>query len=260
MKIVIISGLAHRDREVVQEVIRNFSNVTLIHIFAEPKKKTGINFCNWVNNKGKKILKKLHNIRISRRFRNNRPEGLDCERIRFPSKEINTEKGAALIKSLQPDVLFTSQAPILKKAIFRIPKLAAINNHYGMAPQYRGNDTLFWALYYQDYEHVGGCIHYISKGVDTGNILAQVRPKIEKGDGEAELNIKTTLLLAKTVPQILGIIQKSQVLPKGKIQLEKGRNFKSSERTLYVDIKFLFLKTMGFRRVENTREKIEFFI
>ncbi|MEX1015045.1 MAG: formyltransferase family protein, partial [Candidatus Paceibacterota bacterium] len=179
MKIVIISGLAPRDRIVVQEIIRNFTNVTLINLFAESKKVTEINFGNWVNKKGKKILKKLHNFELSRYFKNNGYEGLDCEKIQFPSKEINTDKGEALIKGLNPDIIFTSQAPLLKEAIIRIPKIAAINNHYGMAPQYRGNDTLFWALYHQDYEYAGGCLHYISKGVDTGNILAQVRPKIE---------------------------------------------------------------------------------
>ena len=185
---------------------------------------------------------------------------MDCEKIQFPSKQINTEKGEALLQGLQPDILFTSQAPILKEAILQIPKFAAINNHYGMAPYYRGNDTLFWALNFQDDEHIGGCLHYISKGVDTGNILARVRPRIEKGDGEVAINFKTTNMLAEIAPKVIKSIQNSDVLPEGKKQLEKGRIFKSSERTLYIDIKFFILRLIGFRRVKSVPEKVELFI
>lgn len=260
MKIVIISGLAPRDKRVVTEIIRNFSNVTLIHLFSESKKEAKMKIGDWINKKGEKILRKFHNIRLSSRFGNKEFEDLNFESIRFPSNQINTEKGVALLRGLLPDIIFTSQAPILKEAILQIPKLAAINNHYGMAPYYRGNNTLFWALIFQDYERIGGCLHYISKGVDTGNILARVRPRIEKGDGEVAINFKTTNLLAEIAPKVLKKIQNSDVLPEGKKQLEKGRNFKSSERTLYIDIKFLFLRTIGFRKVKNVPEKVEFFV
>ncbi len=260
IKIVIISGLAPRDKRVVTEIIRNFNNVTLIHLISQSKKEAKMKFGDWINKKGEKILRMFHNIRLSRRFSNYRFGELDYESIQFPSKQINTEKGAALIRGLQPDIIFTSQAPILKEAILQIPKLAAINNHYGMAPYYRGNNTLFWALNFQDYEHIGGCLHYISKGVDTGNILAQVRPRIEKGDGEVAINFKTTNLLAEIAPKVLKSIQNSDVLPEGKKQREKGRNFKSSERTLYIDIKFLFLRSIGFRKIKNVPEKVEFYV
>lgn len=39
MKIVIISLLSPRDLIVVQEIIRNFENVTLIHLYGIPKGK-----------------------------------------------------------------------------------------------------------------------------------------------------------------------------------------------------------------------------
>jgi methionyl-tRNA formyltransferase len=260
MKIVIISGLAPRDKRVVMEIIKNFKNVTLIHLFNDTKKKDRMKFGTWVNNRGKKILRKLHNVRLSKRFNNYELDELEFEKIQFPSTEINTEKGVALIQGLQPDILFTSQAPILQEAILQIPKLAAINNHYGMAPYYRGNDTLFWALNFQDYENIGGCLHYISKGIDTGNILACVRPRIKKGDGEVAINYKTTKMLAKIAPKVLKNIQNSPVLPKGKKQWVKGKNYKSLERTLFIDFKFLFLRSIGFREVKNVQEKEEIFI
>lgn len=187
-------------------------------------------------------------------------EGLSYEEISLPSKEINTEKGMALIQGLNPDILFTSGAPILKEFIIRIPKLAAINTHFGCSPFYRGNDTLFWALYSKDFNHLGGCLHYISKGVDTGNILVQVRPEIKQGDGELSLTLKISKMLALVSVKVLTILQNSQLLPTGKVQEEKGRNFKASERTIFVDLKLFFLTAIGYRRVNPSQERVDFFI
>jgi methionyl-tRNA formyltransferase len=241
-------------------IIKNFSNVTLIHLLSEAKGEKRKKVGTQVNKLGKKILRKLSNLRMGEQIYPIEYKDIDCEKIQFPATEINTDKGIALIKSLRPDVLFTVQAPILKELIFQIPKLAAINTHYGIAPHYRGNYTLFWAMYYQDYEHLGGCFHYITKGVDAGGILAEVRPKIGKADGEVTLQNKTTLLLAKSAPKILEIIQKSAVLPKGKIQVEKGRNYKYSERTLSAEIKFLIRRILISRKLTHEHEKIELFV
>ena len=49
MKIVIISGLAPRDKRVVMEIIKNFKNVTLIHLFNDTKKEVGMKFGTWLN-------------------------------------------------------------------------------------------------------------------------------------------------------------------------------------------------------------------
>ena len=77
---------------------------------------------------------------------------------------------------------------------------------------------------------MGGCLHYITKGVDTGNILVQVCPELEKGDGELSLTIKISTLLAHAAVQVLTILQNCEVLPNGKVQVEKGRNFKASQK------------------------------
>ena len=260
MKIVILSALAVHDRLIVMEIINNFSNVTLVHLLTASKEGKELGVVTGANKLGKKILRKLSNLRIGKHFYPLEYAALNCDKIQFSAMEINTDKGEAFIQSLSPDVLFTVQAPLLKEAIFRIPKLAAINTHYGIAPQYRGNYTLFWAMYFQDYDHIGGCFHYINKAVDRGGILAEVRPRIEMGDGEETIKINTALLLAKTAPKVLEIIQNSTVLPKGKVQIENGRNFKLSERSIRAEFKFLIKKILISRKLKIDQEKIDLFI
>ncbi len=50
-------------------------------------------------------------------------------------------------------------------------KKKAINIHMGISPYYKGSDCNFWALYDDNSDLVGGTIHLISKGLDSGPIL-----------------------------------------------------------------------------------------
>lgn len=259
MKIVIVSACTPRDWIIIQEIIRNFDKVAVIELTSskngKARKSNG-----WINALGMKIIRKIHRIRVAKRLKPKFYEGLPYKKHHFPSSEINSLAGIELIQSLEPDILFTSWAPILKEAVLQIPKLAAINVHFGISPDFRGNDTLFWALYFRNYEKVGGILHYLNKGVDTGNILAEVRPSLESGNGELAVDIKTTHLLAKAAVQVLGKIKESQELPLGKIQEKKGRNFKSAERRLSNNLKLLAFHTLGLWKVKPREESIHYFL
>ena len=53
----------------------------------------------------------------------------------------------------------------------------AINIHMGLSPYYRGSSCNFWALHDRRPAFVGATIHYLSAGLDSGPILAHVRPE-----------------------------------------------------------------------------------
>lgn len=50
-------------------------------------------------------------------------------------------------------------------------KKKAINIHMGISPFYRGTDCNFWALYDGNPHLVGATIHFLSKGLDNGQII-----------------------------------------------------------------------------------------
>jgi len=79
--------------------------------------------------------------------------------------------GASYIKSSLVDILI---------------KKRAINIHMGISPYYRGSSCNFWALYDRRPEMVGATIHFISKGLDSGEILFHCLPGVnlkKKTDG-----------------------------------------------------------------------------
>ncbi len=56
----------------------------------------------------------------------------------------------------------------------------ALNIHMGVSPYYRGTDCNFWALYDDNPHMVGATIHYLSEGLDSGDIAYHVFSEYKK--------------------------------------------------------------------------------
>jgi methionyl-tRNA formyltransferase len=270
MKIVIISQYTPREKIVVHEIVKNFDQVTLVQsgqrqgLVVKPqnqsraRKKTRSQ--SFFDRNALRFFHKFHKISIHKKTKHLKIDSRDFEKVSIPFAQINTERGLEFLKSLQPDILFTCNAPILKGEILNIPKIASINVHYGMPPHYRGNDTLFWAYIKKDFDNLGGCLHYTTKGVDRGNILAEVFPSLDPKDSLVHVDIKTSELLALAAVKILKDIENCDEIPTGKVQVEKGRNYKLYERTLLHHLKYLAQWNLGILKPNPRKEKTVFYI
>jgi len=118
----------------------------------------------------------------------------------------NGPDAANVIKSLHPDILLQAGAGILRPQIFTIPKLGTLNMHHGIAPDIRGMNSIYWALWENRPEWIGATIHFINEGIDTGKPLAyfHVRP-ISPCEGFAPLFARAT---EGGVAALVGVIQK----------------------------------------------------
>ena len=121
-------------------------------------------------------------------------------------ENINSEKIRALIKDLNPDLIismFFNQ--ILKKAIINLPKKGCINIHPAFLPDYKGVSPIFWALSNNE-KNIGVTVHYINKGIDTGEIISQEKINVLEDDSEKSLFFKSvevgSRLLLKTISDI----------------------------------------------------------
>lgn len=115
-----------------------------------------------------------------------RPKGLGdfCQDNKIPyiffHKE-NEKKVTQWVSDLNPDVMVVfSMSRLLKKSIFSIPKMGAINLHPAFLPDYRGPNPDFWQYYNMEL-NPGVTVHYIDEGEDTGDILYQERMPIPLG-------------------------------------------------------------------------------
>lgn len=94
-----------------------------------------------------------------------------ADRIHFVP-DIHAPEVLALVRQLEPDLGLIYGSPILKPALFEIPALGTLGIHHGKAPQYRGNKTMFWAMYNGE-PTVGVMIQKINAGLDTGQVVLE---------------------------------------------------------------------------------------
>lgn len=129
--------------------------------------------------------------------------------------EINEQKFFEEIKSLSPDLIVVYGASILKEPLLSAFPNRILNVHLGLSPYYRGAATNFWPLVDRNPACVGATFMYIDAGIDTGEIIHQVRAsynffdtpstignRLIKDMAEvfAEIVIKYDSLIKPTVP------------------------------------------------------------
>ncbi len=174
----------------------------------------------------------------------------------IPDRDINHAASVRFFESLQPDVLLVCGAPILKPQIFSIPRIGTYNLHFGIAPEYRGQNTLFWALYRRDYDKIGFTLHGIDEGVDTGDIWARGYPALHPHDTEVTLWVKSARMAARLITEFLPEAERQQ--PSGMPQ-GSGQNFPERDRTVWRDLKFLWNQSVLNRRLPARPGKVERF-
>ncbi len=86
--------------------------------------------------------------------------------------DVHAETVLRQIRDLKPDLGLVYGSPILKPALFEIPKRGTLGIHHGQVPAYRGKKTTFWAMYHGE-PVAGVTIQKISSGLDTGAIVNQ---------------------------------------------------------------------------------------
>jgi Formyl transferase len=139
-----------------------------------------------------------------------------------------------------------------------IPKIATVNVHFGISPHYRGENTIFWPLYFGDYENVGFTLHYIDKGVDTGNILAQGFPALDSTDTEATIWTKCARMAAELLVDFLR--QNPNTPVRGRPQESRGRLFYALDRKIWQEIHYgVRRRFLGWRPPSRAERTVKYF-
>ncbi|MCI8331067.1 MAG: methionyl-tRNA formyltransferase [Bacilli bacterium] len=115
------------------------------------------------------------------------------------------EEYEAILKH-EPDIIITcAYGQIIPKELLEYPKYGAINVHASLLPKLRGGAPLHKCII-DGYEETGITIMYMAEGMDSGDIIAQEKIKIEDLDNVGTIHDKLSSLgaslLTKTLPSI----------------------------------------------------------
>ena len=108
----------------------------------------------------------------------------------------NDAQEIADMRRLAPEVVLVFGTGLLRQPLIDSFPGRILNIHLGLSPYYRGAGTNFWPLVNGEPEYCGATIHVLDAGVDTGPIIAHVRPDIAASDGPHDIGNKTIVAAA----------------------------------------------------------------
>ena len=177
--------------------------------------------------------------------------------VDIPHWRINAEATTALVASYAPHLLVVFGAPLLARTIHALPARGSLNVHLGIAPHYRGEHTLFWPLVRGDTDRIGVTIHRIDDGIDSGQILAQGFPEIAADDGEADVWVKSIVLAARMLPEVVAAELASAGGPIAATRSPvRGEVFLYRNRTPLADARYRLRRAFGRARLAPRPERI----
>ena len=148
---------------------------------------------------------------------------LKCDKVSEP-------KITEFIQMIKPDRIFVFGCSLLKPEIIDSAKYGVINLHTGYTQSYRGVDSSTWALCNKDYDNIGVTVHYVTPGIDDGDIIAQRQVQLLNQKNIDEVFIDTckvgiNLLLDVTNSILDGTAPRFPLHPKGKLYQLKDMSF-----------------------------------
>jgi methionyl-tRNA formyltransferase len=114
-------------------------------------------------------------------------------------KAVNAPESLAEIAGFAAELhVSMSYDQILREQILAMPPRGTLNCHAGALPFYRGRNPLTWALINGETEF-GITVHWVDLGIDTGDIVRQIKVPISATDTYATLLKTAETLCADTL-------------------------------------------------------------
>jgi methionyl-tRNA formyltransferase len=147
---------------------------------------------------------------------------------------INDNEIEAILSDIKPDYGVFTGGGIVSEKILNTFNIGILNCHAGILPHYRGMDVIEWPVLNGDMVNIGSTVHFMSKGVDEGEILYACR--VEKRFNILSLRMELEsfspyLQVKALIDHLTGAIK---VAPQ---QLSEGNNY-------YVMHPWLFNKSL----------------
>ena len=143
----------------------------------------------------------------------------------FKHKDINSDEFISNIIKYKCD-LFISMSfnQIFKSNIINLTKYKPINCHAGKLPFYRGRNILNWVLI-NDEKDFGITVHFIDKGIDTGDIILQKSFQITNQDSYKTLLEKAYVECANILYDAVLLFKKGNVKAYKQNKLHKESSY-----------------------------------
>jgi folate-dependent phosphoribosylglycinamide formyltransferase PurN len=153
----------------------------------------------------------------------------------YYSRDCNDEPTIAYLRKENIDVLLSINVyQRMHEPLLSMPKIAAINNHFGLLPKYRGMAPYIWAMANGEKE-IGLSVHHMVLQFDKGRIIRQERMPLEPGDSAMGVYLRGCLIARKMIVEAVSEVEKNPRA--GFEQTDEGSYFSMPTRQCIHDLK-----------------------
>ena len=148
----------------------------------------------------------------------------------LPKGEINSDSSAQRIITSNPDLIIAYGCSIIREPLLSAFPQRLINIHLGLSPYYRGSGTNYWPLVNNEPEFVGATFMYMDAGVDTGEIIHQVRARVAPSDYPHTIGNRLIVDMTKVCAELIAQFDHLQRMPQPTIS-PTDRYYKKKDYT-----------------------------
>lgn len=117
----------------------------------------------------------------------------------FQPTSLRNDESFEMIKNCAPDlIVVVAYGKILPKRVLELPRYGCINVHASLLPKYRGAGPIQWAILNGESE-TGITTMFMGEGLDTGDMLEQVKTPIGENETADELYTRLSKMGAETL-------------------------------------------------------------
>jgi len=127
--------------------------------------------------------------------------------------EINDEKWVCKIEDINPDFIVSYGCSIVKSRLVKRFAGRFINLHLGLSPYYRGSGTNVWPIINKELTFIGATFMFIDEGIDTGQIIHQLRPNLYPSDNTQTIGNRVIRESIELVVPILNVLMMKKEPP-----------------------------------------------
>ena len=200
MRILLITGDHNRHIYFANFINKNFG---VEGIIIEKRESIIPSFDNIKNKIDKNNAEKHFNNRLNyeKFYFNNDKFEIDNQILLSDINKNNTS--VEFVKTVNPDIVVLFGVNIVKEKLLSYLPNFTINLHSGLAPYYKGSACNFWPFYHLSPNLCGCTFHYVTKKLDSGNVIHHTLPDLEMGDTIHEVSCKLLLKACKDAVNII---------------------------------------------------------
>lgn len=124
----------------------------------------------------------------------------------------NSSESEAILKAANPDLILLYGTRIIKPNILEIPRVGTLNAHSSILPKYRGSKSEFWILSHGDFESAGVTIHWVTPGLDEGDIFLQQSIAVDANETPRSLREKSRPLAGELFAKAIRSIESGNII------------------------------------------------